>query len=104
LRKAKQEEREKQRNGKKAWFMKNTEKRELLAKARFEELQARGGKQAVKKVIEKRRIKIGQKEKKSRPDDGPKHRFSGDRRTFKPTGDGGPGTGDTRTAKRRKIA
>jgi len=103
LRKAKKEEREKRQNGKKAWFMKNTEKRALLAKARFEELEARGGKQAVKKAIEKRRVKIGQKEKKSRPDVEAKHRSSSARKTFRPIGDGGPRTGDARTAKRRKI-
>ena len=36
-------------------------------RARYEALAAEGGKRAVKKAIEKRQKKIGQKEKKSRP-------------------------------------
>ena len=35
--------------------------------ARYKALAAEGGKRAVKKAIEKRQKKIGQKEKKSRP-------------------------------------
>lgn len=42
-------------------------KRELLIRARYEALAADGGKRAVKKAIEKKQKKIGQKEKKSRP-------------------------------------
>ena len=45
------------------------EKRKLLTKARYDALAAEGGKSAVRKVIEKKRKKIGQKEKRSRPFD-----------------------------------
>lgn len=45
------------------------EKRELLVKARYDALAAEGGKRAVRKAIEKKQKKIGQKEKKSRPFD-----------------------------------
>ncbi|KAF9517517.1 hypothetical protein BS47DRAFT_1314197, partial [Hydnum rufescens UP504] len=67
---AKREERKKRETGKTGWFMKTGEKRELLAKARFEELAAVGGKQAVNKAITKRKLKLNQKEKRSRPDSG----------------------------------
>jgi ribosomal RNA-processing protein 36 len=43
------------------------EKKELLAKARLDAIASVGGKQAVKKAIEKKQKKIGQKEKKMRP-------------------------------------
>ena len=43
------------------------EKRKLLVKARYDALAAEGGKRAVRKAIEKKQKKIGQKEKKSRP-------------------------------------
>ena len=43
------------------------EKRELLVKAKYDALAAEGGKRAVRKAIEKKQKKIGQKEKKSRP-------------------------------------
>jgi ribosomal RNA-processing protein 36 len=43
------------------------EKKELLLKARYEELASTGGKRAVKKAIEKKQKKLSQKEKKSRP-------------------------------------
>lgn len=45
------------------------EKRKLLVKARYDALAAEGGKRAVRKAIEKKQKKIGQKEKKSRPFD-----------------------------------
>ena len=45
------------------------EKRKLLVKARYDALAAEGGKGAVRKAIEKKQKKIGQKEKKSRPFD-----------------------------------
>ena len=126
LRKAKKEEREKQQNGKKAWFMKNSmcfsfwdlgmgnevlifirqcsaEKRELLTKARFEELEAQGGKQAVNKVIEKRRIKVSQKDKKNRPDGGPMNRSFGGGKAIRQAGRSSSGTTEaTRSAKRRR--
>ncbi|KAG6857526.1 hypothetical protein H0H87_000125 [Tephrocybe sp. NHM501043] len=65
--KVRTEEREKRKQGKGEWHMKESNKRELLMKARYEALAAEGGKRAVKKVIEKKQKKIGQKEKKSRP-------------------------------------
>jgi hypothetical protein len=43
------------------------EKKDLLLKARFEALQAEGGKRAIKKAIEKKQKKVAGKEKKSRP-------------------------------------
>ncbi|WWD20276.1 hypothetical protein CI109_104752 [Kwoniella shandongensis] len=64
---AKKEEREKREHGKGAWYMKKGEKRDLLLKARFETLEKKGGKTAVKKAIEKKRKKTASKEKKSRP-------------------------------------
>ena len=89
LGKVKQEEKEKRKAGKGAWHMKDckiissltlawilmclcyaiAEKRELLVKARYDALAAEGGKRAVRKAIEKKQKKIGQKEKKSRPFD-----------------------------------
>lgn len=43
------------------------DKKDLLMRARYEALEATGGKAAVKKAIAKKQKKIGQKEKKSRP-------------------------------------
>jgi ribosomal RNA-processing protein 36 len=43
------------------------EKKDLLLKAKFEDLQKRGGQKAVKKAVEKKRKKVAGKEKKSRP-------------------------------------
>ncbi|RXW22902.1 hypothetical protein EST38_g2957 [Candolleomyces aberdarensis] len=43
------------------------EKQELFNKARFEAIAAKGGGRAVKKAIEKKQKKMGQKEKRSRP-------------------------------------
>ncbi|WVQ96029.1 hypothetical protein IAU59_003129 [Kwoniella sp. CBS 9459] len=67
LAKAKKEEREKRASGKGAWYMKKGEKRDLLLKARFQALEKTGGKNAVKKAMEKKRRKVAIKEKKSRP-------------------------------------
>ncbi|WVF68488.1 hypothetical protein IAT40_003255 [Kwoniella sp. CBS 6097] len=67
LAKAKKEEREKRASGKGAWYMKKGEKRDLLLKARFQALEKTGGKNAVKKAMEKKRRKVAVKEKKSRP-------------------------------------
>lgn len=67
LGKAKQAEAERRKQGKGAWFMKRSERKDLLNKARFDAIAASGGKQAVKKAIEKKQKKISQKEKKSRP-------------------------------------
>jgi len=43
------------------------EKKKVLLKARYDAMAAEGGKRAVKKVIEKKRKKLSQKETKSRP-------------------------------------
>ncbi|KEP55754.1 DUF947 family protein [Rhizoctonia solani 123E] len=67
LSKFKKEEKEKQKTGKGAWFMKKSEKRELLLKAKFDDLAASGGQNAVRKAIDKRKKKVAQKEKKARP-------------------------------------
>ncbi|KAJ8486760.1 hypothetical protein ONZ45_g14558 [Pleurotus djamor] len=60
-------EREKRKQGKRGWWMKDSAKKELLVKARYDALSSEGGRQAVKKAIEKKQRKLGQKEKKSRP-------------------------------------
>jgi len=66
LNKVVEEEREKRKQGKGKWWMKESDKKDLLVRARYEALAA-GGKGAVKKAIEKKQKKISQKEKKSRP-------------------------------------
>lgn len=43
------------------------EKKDIKARARLDVIAKEGGKKAVKKAIEKKQRKIGQKEKKSRP-------------------------------------
>ncbi|EIW71549.1 hypothetical protein TREMEDRAFT_27647 [Tremella mesenterica DSM 1558] len=67
LAEVKREEREKREKGKGAWYLKKSEKRDLLLKSRYEALEKEGGKGRVKKVLEKKRKKVAQKEKKSRP-------------------------------------
>jgi len=64
---AKQTENEKRKRGKTEWWMKQSEKKQLLAKARLDAIAVVGGKQAVKKAVEKKQKKISQKEKKMRP-------------------------------------
>ncbi|KAI0304684.1 hypothetical protein BC826DRAFT_1100487 [Russula brevipes] len=61
------EERNKRQHGKKAFWLKNADKKKLLLKAQYDAMAAQGGKRAVKKAIEKRRKKSSQKETKSRP-------------------------------------
>ncbi|CAK9781603.1 DUF947-domain-containing protein [Cutaneotrichosporon oleaginosum] len=61
------EENARRKDGKGAWYLKKSEKRDLLLQARFEALEKEGGKRAVKKVVEKKRKKVAGKEKKSRP-------------------------------------
>jgi len=61
------EEKEKRKQGKKHWWLKESEKRDLLVRARYDALAADGGKRAVKRAMEKKRKRVGQKEKKSRP-------------------------------------
>ncbi|KAF9076231.1 hypothetical protein BDP27DRAFT_1398466 [Rhodocollybia butyracea] len=67
LQEARKRERQKQKSGKGQWYMKDSEKKELLVKARYNAITEQGGQKAVKKSIEKKRKKIAQKEKKSRP-------------------------------------
>lgn len=90
LQSAKKTEEEKRKQGKASWWMKQckssmqpqtswrshtrylfsifiAEKKTLLAKARLDAIASVGGKQAVKKALEKKQKKIGQKEKKTRP-------------------------------------
>ena len=71
------------------------ERRQLLVKARYDALAAEGGKRAVRKAIEKKQKKIGQKEKKSRPFDS-KHPPSR-KRPLEGTRDGGGGRKRIRT-------
>ncbi|KAL1681466.1 hypothetical protein EV122DRAFT_260851 [Schizophyllum commune] len=84
LERAAKEERERRAKGKGEWYMKKGEKREMLAKARYDALAKEGGKSAVSKAIDKKRKKIAQKEKKARP-------FA-------------KGQGGDRPVKRRKVA
>ncbi|KAK7064260.1 hypothetical protein R3P38DRAFT_3301834 [Favolaschia claudopus] len=67
LTKLNEAEKAKRADGKAGWWMKNSEKKDFLLRARYDALAREGGKRAVKKAIEKKQKKIGQKEKKSRP-------------------------------------
>ncbi|KZT30533.1 DUF947-domain-containing protein [Neolentinus lepideus HHB14362 ss-1] len=67
LERVRREEKEKQKQGKRVWYMKPSDKKKLLTKARYEALASSGGSLAVKKAIEKKQRKISQKEKRSRP-------------------------------------
>ncbi|PSS37671.1 hypothetical protein PHLCEN_2v495 [Hermanssonia centrifuga] len=67
LSKVRQEEREKQKQGKGAWYMKDADKKELFVRAKFDALASSGGRTAVKRAIEKKQLKVNQKEKKRRP-------------------------------------
>ncbi|CAE6467711.1 unnamed protein product [Rhizoctonia solani] len=104
LEKARKEEKEKQKAGKGACHLIicTAEKRELLLKAKFDDLAASGGQNAVRKAIDKRKKKITQKEKKARP-------FSkAQARAFSQTGGSGsdnrPSTsGSGHDKKRRRI-
>ncbi|OCH92675.1 DUF947-domain-containing protein [Obba rivulosa] len=62
-----QQEREKRKQGKNPWFMKESDKKDILLRAKYDALAAEGGKRAVKKAIEKKQKKVSQKEKKRRP-------------------------------------
>ncbi|KAG5647949.1 hypothetical protein DXG03_006983 [Asterophora parasitica] len=90
LAKVSKEERDKRKQGKGEWHLKTNQKRELLMKARYEALAADGGKRAVKRAIDKKQKKIGQKEKKARPF-GQKRRFESQ------------GQGDGGREKRRRV-
>ncbi|RDB29646.1 rRNA biogenesis protein RRP36 [Hypsizygus marmoreus] len=91
LKKLSMEEHEKRKGGKGEWYLKNSDKRELLVRARYDALAADGGKRAVKKAIEKKQKKLGQKEKKSRP-----YPKGGVKRSFEGNRDGGQ-------TKRRRV-
>lgn len=67
LARVRQDEKEKRVQGKGAWYMKDADKKDLLVKAKFEALAKSGGRSAVRKAIEKKQKKVGQKEKKRRP-------------------------------------
>ncbi|KAG8701410.1 rRNA biogenesis protein rrp36 [Ceratobasidium sp. 395] len=67
LSKAKKEEKAKREEGKGAWFLKKSAKRNMLLQAKFDDLAASGGQNAVRKAIDKRKKKLAQKEKKARP-------------------------------------
>ncbi|THV07740.1 DUF947-domain-containing protein [Dendrothele bispora CBS 962.96] len=90
LKRVSKEERNKREAGKGNWYLKNSAKKELLVKARYDALAENGGQSAVKKAIDKKRKKISQKEKKSRP-------FANRERHSLDSGDGGG------PSKRRKI-
>lgn len=66
-RKVKHEEREKRSEGNDGFYVKRSDKKDMLLKARYEALEKKGGKRAVKKAIEKKQKKVAGKEKKSRP-------------------------------------
>ncbi|KAG9100138.1 rRNA biogenesis protein rrp36 [Ceratobasidium sp. 370] len=95
LAKAKKEEEAKRKEGKRAWFLKKSEKRDLLLQAKFDDLAASGGQNAVRKAIDKRKKKLAQKEKKARPFSKAQARASTQRQ------DRGEGSGDGR--KRRRM-
>ncbi|GAA6039237.1 hypothetical protein JCM8097_003220 [Rhodosporidiobolus ruineniae] len=61
----KREEKAKQKEGKKAFHLKNSAKKELFAKAKFDELSQ--DKRKLHKAMDKKRKKMGQKEKKLMP-------------------------------------
>ncbi|KAH9898328.1 hypothetical protein C8Q73DRAFT_395303 [Cubamyces lactineus] len=94
LSKVAKEERDKRKEGKKAWYMKNADKKALLLRAKYDALAASGGRGAVRKAIEKKQKKVSQKEKKKRPYvGGPPPRMTGEReqsRKRSHSGDGGP--------------
>ncbi|KZT02652.1 uncharacterized protein LAESUDRAFT_729892 [Laetiporus sulphureus 93-53] len=97
LDRAAKEEKEKRKAGKGAWHMKNSNKKELLMRAKYEALAASGGRSAVRKAIEKKQKKETQKEKKRRPfAPGPAQGVER-KRSNTGSGDGGP-----RNSKRRR--
>ncbi|ORX37756.1 hypothetical protein BD324DRAFT_623215 [Kockovaella imperatae] len=68
LSEARKEEREKQKAGKAPWYLKKSQRKDILLHARFKALEEKGGKRAVRKAVEKKRRQVAGKEKKSRPD------------------------------------
>ncbi|KAF8523081.1 hypothetical protein BU17DRAFT_75025 [Hysterangium stoloniferum] len=73
LEKINKEEKDKRKTGKKNWWLKDADKKAVRVRARLDAIAESGGKRAVKKAIEKKQKKIGQKEKKSRPFLRPEH-------------------------------
>ncbi|KAK2461946.1 hypothetical protein APHAL10511_006409 [Amanita phalloides] len=67
LRKIGKDEREKRKQGKRDWWMKKAEEKKVVIEARYEALAAEGGKRAVKRVMERKQRKVGQREKRRRP-------------------------------------
>jgi len=76
-------------------LLNSAEKRELVTRARYDALAAKGGKRAVKKAIEKKQKKISQKEKRSRPF--PKASVAGENSRKRKAG------GEDDAHKRRKV-
>ncbi|KAH9081873.1 hypothetical protein EDB83DRAFT_591627 [Lactarius deliciosus] len=94
------EERDKRQEGKKAYWLKNAEKKKLLLKARYDAAAAEGGKRAVKKIVQRKRRKLSQHETKSRP-------FSRNTNSVAPQPSRkriAPRTDDGPTKKRQKFA
>ncbi|KAG8967973.1 rRNA biogenesis protein rrp36 [Tulasnella sp. 419] len=67
LQAAKTKEMKERLRGKKNWWMKESDKKQLLLQSQFDSLAAEGGRKAVKLAIEKRRKKAMQKDRRSRP-------------------------------------
>ncbi|KAN0087581.1 protein of unknown function (DUF947) domain containing protein [Tylopilus felleus] len=99
LQSAKQAEKEKRKQGKAGWWMKRSEKKQLLATARLDAIASVGGKRAVKKALEKKQKKIGQKERKMRPFPRNEGMERSDSRKRRPVGSLDTGRGP----KRRKV-
>jgi ribosomal RNA-processing protein 36 len=97
------EEREKRKKGKAGWWMKSTEKKELLMKARYDAIASSGGKRAVKKAIEKKQKKQSQKEKRSRPFPAPGHAPSNSKNTSISTGSNNINIGSGSAQKRARF-
>ncbi|KAG8844068.1 rRNA biogenesis protein rrp36 [Tulasnella sp. 330] len=67
LKKLKREENEKRAAGKKDWYLKDSEKKKILLRAKFDDLAKEGGQRMITTVLEKKQKKIAQQEKKARP-------------------------------------
>ncbi|KAJ3474168.1 hypothetical protein NLI96_g12615 [Meripilus lineatus] len=102
MQKVAQEEREKRKQGKKAWYMKEADKRELLVRAKYEALAASGGRRAVKKAMDKKQKRVAQKEKKKRPF-APGHGRGEGGSTFAKNLGGDNGGSGSRPRKRQRV-
>jgi len=67
LARATNEEKDKRKQGKRAFYLKSADKKRLLLNARYDAMAVEGGQRAIKKAIEKKQKKMSQKETKSRP-------------------------------------